>query len=292
MNFFVKSGSLSRQRHIIGWLLLVPMLLAFMVNYLLPFVIAFIRSFYHGMGNTFVGMENYIELLQNHTFLLAIRNLLILWAFVLPLNLCIAFLLALLCHRIHGGRSSALFFLPAVLPAVCVVEIVSQLFGTSQIDGLFSLLPADWSTGQVAGMVFGCLVLWKGLGYSLLILIVALGSIPEEYLEAAALEGASYWRIVFSIRLPLTAPSLGICAILAVYNSFRCFREALLLGGAHPTESLYSLQHFLQNNFSNMNFARLEAASVFLIVIPLLLLVFFSAFWKLPAWKRKEGGRS
>ena len=292
MNFFVKSGSLSRQRHIIGWLLLVPMLLAIMVNYLLPFVIAFIRSFYHGMGNTFVGMENYIELLQNHTFLLAIRNLLILWAFVLPLNLCIAFLLALLCHRIHGGRSSALFFLPAVLPAVCVVEIVSQLFGTSQIDGLFSLLPADWSTGQVAGMVFGCLVLWKGLGYSLLILIVALGSIPEEYLEAAALEGASYWRIVFSIRLPLTAPSLGICAILAVYNSFRCFREALLLGGAHPTESLYSLQHFLQNNFSNMNFARLEAASVFLIVIPLLLLVFFSAFWKLPVWKRKEGGRS
>ena len=268
------------------------MLLAFMVNYLLPFVIAFIRSFYHGMGNTFVGMENYIELLQNHTFLLAIRNLLILWAFVLPLNLCIAFLLASLCHRIHGGRSSALFFLPAVLPAVCVVEIVSQLFGTSQIDGLFSLLPADWSTGQVAGMVFGCLVLWKGLGYSLLILIVALGSIPEEYLEAAALEGASYWRIVFSIRLPLTAPSLGICAILAVYNSFRCFREALLLGGAHPTESLYSLQHFLQNNFSNMNFARLEAASVFLIVIPLLLLVFFSAFWKLPVWKRKEGGRS
>ena len=292
MNFFVKSGSLSRQRHIIGWLLLVPMLLAFMVNYLLPFVIAFIRSFYHGMGNTFVGMENYIELLQNHTFLLAIRNLLILWAFVLPLNLCIAFLLALLCHRIHGGRSSALFFLPAVLPAVCVVEIVSQLLGTSQIDGLFSLLPADWSTGQVAVMVFGCLVLWKGLGYSLLILIVALGSIPEEYLEAAALEGASYWRIVYSIRLPLTAPSLGICAILAVYNSFRCFREALLLGGAHPTESLYSLQHFLQNNFSNMNFARLEAASVFLIVIPLLLLVFFSAFWKLPVWKRKEGGRS
>ena len=71
MNFFVKSGSLSRQRHITGWLLLVPMFMALMVNYLLPFVIAFIRSFYRGMGNTFVGMENYVELLQNQTFLLA-----------------------------------------------------------------------------------------------------------------------------------------------------------------------------------------------------------------------------
>ena len=271
MNFFVKSGSLSRQRHITGWLLLVPMLLAFMVNYLLPFVIAFIRSFYHGMGNTFVGMENYIELLQNHTFLLAIRNLLILWAFVLPLNLCIAFLLALLCHHVRSGRSSALFFLPAVLPAVCVVEIVSQLFGTSQIDGLFSLLPADWSTGQVAGMVFW---LSRSLERAWIFYIDydgCAGFHSGRISGSAALEGASYWRIVFSIRLPLTAPSLGICAILAVYNSFRCFREALLLGGAHPAESLYSLQHFLQNNFSNMNFARLEAASVFLIVIPLLL---------------------
>ena len=143
--------------------------------------------------------------------------------------------------------------------------------------------------GPAAGVVFACLVLWKGLGYSILILTVSLGSISEEYLEAAALEGASYWRIVFSIRLPLTAPALGICAILAVYNSFRCFREALLLGGAHPAESLYSLQHFLQNNFSNMNFARLEAASVFLIVVPLFLLVFFSALWKSRA--RKGGGQ-
>lgn len=256
-----------------------------MVNYLLPFVIAFIRSFYRGMGNTFVGMENYVELLQNQTFLLAIRNLLLLWAFVLPLNLCVSFLLALLCHHVRSGRSSALFFLPAVLPAVCLVEIVSQLFGTSQIDGLFSLLPADWSMGPAAGVVFACLVLWKGIGYSILIMTVALGSIPEEYLEAAALEGASYWRIVFSIRLPLTAPSLGICAIFAVYNSFRCFREALLLGGAHPAESLYSLQHFLQNNFSNMNFARLEAASVFLIAVPLFFLVSFSALWRSRARK-------
>lgn len=290
MNFFGKRGSLSRQRRITGWLLLVPMLLALMINYLLPFGIACIRSLYHGMGNTFVGIQNYVELLQNQTFLLAIRNLLLLWAFVLPANLCIAFLLALLCHRVRDGKLSAFFFLPAVLPAVCVVEIVSQLFGTSQMDGLFSLLPADWSEGPAAGVVFACLVLWKGLGYSILILTAALGSIPEEYLEAASLEGASYRQIVFFIRLPLVAPAMGICAILAVYNSFRCFREALLLGGSHPAESIYSLQHFLQNNFTNMNFARLEAASVFLLAVPLVFLVLFTALWKFRT--RKEGGRS
>ncbi len=49
-------------------------------------------------------------------------------------------------------------------------------------------------------------------------------------------------------------------------DSFRCFREAYLIGGAHPNEQLYSIQHFLQNNFMNMNYARLEAASILVVL--------------------------
>ena len=54
--------------------------------------------------------------------------------------------------------------------------------------------------------------------------------------------------------------------ILTIYNSFRCFREAYLIGGSHPNEQLYSIQHFLQNNFMNMNYARLEAASILVVI--------------------------
>lgn len=51
-----------------------------------------------------------------------------------------------------------------------------------------------------------------------------------------------------------------------IENSFRCFREAYLIGGSHPNEQLYSIQHFLQNNFMNMNYARLEAASILVVI--------------------------
>ena len=71
------------------------------------------------------------------------------------------------------------------------------------------------------------------------------------------------------VSLPSTVRddlSLLICGILTIYNSFRCFREAYLIGGSHPNEQLYSIQHFLQNNFMNMNYARLEAASILVVI--------------------------
>ena len=118
--------------------------------------------------------------------------------------------------------------------------------------------------------MFALLVLWKGLGYTVLVLTAALSSIPLEYTQAAQVEGAAFSAILRHIYLPLLRPAFALSALLGVYNAFRCFREALMLGGAHPAESLYSLQHFLQNNFTNMNFARLEAACVLLIAVPAL----------------------
>lgn len=273
-------ASISRRRQILGWLLLLPMMLALAVQAVVPFGMALIRSVYRGMGTAFVGLENYSELLRNPTFRLAVGNLLGLWAVVLPLNLGIGFVLALACHSARSRKTRVLYFVPAILPAACGVEILSQLFGSPQMTGLVSLLPADWRTGPQAGPVFAGLVLWKGLGYSILILAAALDAIPAEYREAARLEGASAGQIVRSVLLPLLRPAFLLCAVLAVYNSFRCFREALLLGGSHPAQSLYSLQHFLQNNFSNLNFARLEAASVLLVAVPAAVIVALSGLWK------------
>ena len=265
MRYFFKKKSLLQRKQSIGWILIVPMLLALIINCLLPIAIAFIRSFYHGMGDTFVGFENYIELVQNRTFLKAITNLLLLWAMVLPLNLIVSFLLALLCHSSKNYNLAILFLLPAILPAVCTVETLYIGIGALQATGLFPFLTADWQINPLVGFFFGALVLWKGLGYSILIIAVSFSSIPNSYSESAKIDGASAWQMIRFIHIPLLIPAFIVCTILAIYNSFRCFREALFLGGAHPVESLYSLQHFLQNNFSNMNFARLEAASVLLV---------------------------
>ena len=73
-------------------------------------------------------------------------------------------------------------------------------------------------------------------------------------------------------------------AILVVFNGYRCFREAYLIGGEHPHEELYSLQHFLQNNFANMNYARLEAASILVVAA-----VLAAGLAILGIWKRYHG---
>jgi multiple sugar transport system permease protein len=99
-----------------------------------------------------------------------------------------------------------------------------------------------------------------------LIFIVAIKSIESEIIDAAMLDGVNPLQCFWYIKLPIIKSSLLICGILTIYNSFRCFREAYLIGGAHPNEQLYSIQHFLQNNFMNMNYARLEAASILVVL--------------------------
>lgn len=109
-------------------------------------------------------------------------------------------------------------------------------------------------------------MLWKTLGFSILIFIVAIKSIESEIIDAAMLDGVNPLQCFWYIKLPIIKSSLLICGILTIYNSFRCFREAYLIGGSHPNEQLYSIQHFLQNNFMNMNYARLEAASILVVI--------------------------
>lgn len=96
--------------------------------------------------------------------------------------------------------------------------------------------------------------------------IVAIKSIESEIIDAAMLDGVTPLQCFWYIKLPIIKSSLLICGILTIYNSFRCFREAYLIGGSHPNEQLYSIQHFLQNNFMNMNYARLEAASILVVI--------------------------
>ena len=98
------------------------------------------------------------------------------------------------------------------------------------------------------------------------------------------MDGAGFWQCLLRVRLPLIGRGLVLSAILVVFNGYRCFREAYLIGGEHPHEELYSLQHFLQNNFANMNYARLEAASILVVAA-----VLAAGLAILGIWKRYHG---
>ena len=248
-----------KRRNIQSWLLALPALLALGAGYLVPLALAFYKSLFAGMSTNFVGLDNYTDLFTNYAFGLAVKNLLRLWCIAIPLNLVLGVLLAVLCVEAAGPRLRLAFFFPGILPAACVVMMATE--GASLLG-----LEDTWTFHEESALVWLGIVLWKTLGYTVLICAAFLESIPGEILDAAKLDGAGFWQCLFRVRLPLIRQGMVLSTVLVIFNGYRCFREAYLIGGEHPHEQLYSLQHFLQNNFSNMNYARLEAASIVVVL--------------------------
>ena len=145
-----------------GWLLVLPTLIALGVGYLLPLAIALYKSLFAGMSTDFVGLENYADLFGNYAFGLAAKNLLRLWCIAIPLNLVLGVLLAVLCVEAAGPRLRLAFFFPGILPAACVVMAAAE--GVSLLGW-----EDTWTFEAESALVWLAIVLWKTLGYTVLI---------------------------------------------------------------------------------------------------------------------------
>ena len=236
-------------------------LLAFLV---LPFGYTFLRSFTSGLGwGRFVGVENYAQLFGNRLFLLALKNTFLFLACGLALILPLSLFLALLLQKTGKwgkGLAMALLF-PMVLPVSAIVIVVNLVFAE---NGLLSQLtgPTSWMDSPFAFAILLGLYLWKNVGIGVVILLAGLTTIPGELYESANMDGAGKWTRLTKVTLPMLRPELLVVTILSSLNAFKNFREAFVLGGDHPHESIYMLQHFMNNNFENMNFPRLSVAAV------------------------------
>ncbi len=251
-----KSGgrlSLFRRRRLVGGLLFLPILAGTLLFFALPFCMVVGYSFGLAGGQArFAGFSNYVKVLESEAFRLAAGNTVKFLALGVPLLLVTGLLLALLLHAaLPGSRlCSNTILLPLVLPIASIVMVVEWL------------IPAPVLESPAAFWVLLALYLWKNCGYITVLLLAGLALIPRELYDTAAMEGANRRQQLLYITLPLLAPSLSFSAVLGVINSFKSYREAFLLGGKYPHESIYLLQHFLNNNFENLNYARLAVASV------------------------------
>lgn len=248
----------------IGLLLVAPAVIGLLAFLVLPFGYTFLRSFTVGLGwGRFVGLENYAQLFGNRLFLLALKNtflfLLCGLALILPLSLLLSLLLQK-TGKWGKGLAMALLF-PMVLPVSAIVIVVNLVFAE---NGLLSQItgPYPWMDSPFAFVILLGLYLWKNVGIAVVILLAGLGTIPRELYESAHMDGAGRWARLTKVTLPMLRPELLVVTILSSLNAFKNFREAFVLGGDHPHESIYMLQHFMNNNFENMNFPRLSVAAV------------------------------
>ncbi len=269
-----------------GWLLVAPLLAGCLLFYAIPFVLVVQDSL--SAGGSFVGLAHYQNIIGNGLFRLAFGNTLRFLAAALPAVMVLAYATALLMRQ-YASRHKLLksvFLFPYIMPVVGTVILVELLFAPGGLAARALGLP-DWLGGPGAFWVMLLLYLWKNTGYSVILLLAGLVTIPEEQYAAAGLDGAGPWQKFFFVTTPQMWYSVFFALIFSLVNAFKCFREIFLIGGTHPHESVYMLQHFLNNSFENLNYAKLSVASVLLLLVVLGMFVIFYGFVR-----RKEDFRA
>jgi len=270
-----------RKENFTGFLFTLPALLGMMGFFFFPFCLSIGVSFTNGFGDlTFVGFRNYATLFGNPTFQLAAYNTArFIFTAVLSILVLSVFLSLLLQKKQKGHEFFRVSFLfPLVLPTASIILFFQLLFS---VNGLFDVflerlgIPvSNWLHSPYAFYVLVLLYVWKNFGYNVILFSAAFSSIPPAYYEVAQLEGISEWRKFFKITLPMTLPYWLFIIVSSIISAFSSFREAFILGGEHPHSSIYMLQHFINNNFQNLQYVRVVTASI-LIFSVIFLFVFF-----------------
>lgn len=247
---------------------------------LLPFADVMRRSFYEAMGSKPAGLANYVLVLQNEAFKQAVSNTARFLITCIPLLIVVSLLIALLiqglCEKAEIFKT--IFLVPMAIPVASVVLLWKLVFDhagyLNEVMEFFHLQKVDWMNGSSA---FGVLVfsyLWKNTGYNMVLWLAGLNTIPISVYEAAKVDGADTWNSFWYITLPNLKSTLFIVAVLSFINSFKVFREAYLVAGDYPNESIYMLQHLFNNWFVTLDIHKMSAAAVMTSTVIIALLIF------------------
>lgn len=266
-----------------GVLFTLPYLAGFFLLFIIPFFISVYYTFTSGVGVVeFAGLDNYIDVINSTAFRLAFYNTFRFLLLGVPLVMIISLWLACMVNgKLRGmGVFRSIFLYPMVLPVASVVMFFRVFLADKGIiNYLLELAGLPVQSWLKSGKAFGVLIflyIWKNCGYNMVLFLAGLSAIPEEYREIARLEGAGRRQIFFRITLPLLEPAFLFVFIISIMNGFKSFREAYLLAGNMPDQSIYMLQHFMNNNFDNLNYQRLSVAALltFLWIFLMVVLIF------------------
>ncbi|WP_327090059.1 sugar ABC transporter permease [Nonomuraea sp. NBC_01738] len=250
---------------ITGLLFVLPMLVLFLIFRFVPALGAAGMSLTNwNMGGdwSFVGGTNYAKLFDDPVFMGALRVTVVYAAIYVPLTVLVSLGTALLLNSVifMKGLFRGMLFLPYVTSFVFAGVIWRWIY---DFDGLINGLLAQVDLGPVGFLNDTSLVLpslavvsvWKGFGYSMLILFAGLKSIPASYLEAARVDGANAWHRFRSIVLPLLRPALFFVVVIETIGAFQTFDTIYVMTGGGPSRASYNLVNALYDQgFKNFDF--------------------------------------
>jgi ABC-type sugar transport system permease subunit len=277
--------SKKQRRTLLAWVLLAPGVAIWLVYRGVPFFwnlyLTFFEMSYTG-ETTFVGLENYAMLLQDDVLLTAIFNTFVFFAAV-PVAVAIALGLALLLNKEFLGAEvfRGVLFMPYITMMVAIAVMWSYIYKTD--NGVFNFVLTQLSVvdaaipwlgdsfwARIAVMV---VYVWKTVGFYMVILLAGLQDVPKQVYEVASIDGAGRVEKFLYLTLPLLKPTLGICAIIGLINSFQLFDLVMVLTGTgpgHSTELLITWIYKQAFQFGNFGYAAVLTILLFVIMVALI----------------------
>jgi multiple sugar transport system permease protein len=271
--------------HRTAWWFVAPAILVISVFFILPVLAGFAMSLtdfdIYALADPanlrFVGLRNYLRLVETPLFWQAFGNTLYFVVVGVPLSIGASLAAALLLNS-PLARFKALFrtalFAPVVTTLVAVAVIWRYLFNTrygflNYALGGLGVGPVDWLGDPLWAMPAIILfAVWKNFGYNMIILLAGLQAIPGELYEAARIDGASHWRQFRFVTLPMLAPVMLMVSILTIAGYFQLFAEPYVMTQGGPLQSTVSVLYFMyEEGFKWWNLGSASAVAFLLFIV-------------------------
>lgn len=262
-------------------LFLSPTLIVFSVFILFPIAFSFYLSFHEwnmlSTEQTFIGLENYRRLFKDPEFWQVFKQTVIYTAGTVPLNMMLALATAFFLNEHIKGRKllRAMFFTPVIISSVAAAVIWRWVFDPNLglLNFVFDVLrlpQVNWVNDPTAAMVALITVgVWKTFGINMVLFAAGLAGIPEQYYEAARIDGANGWHRFWKITLPLLSPTTLFILVLSFIGSFQVFDLVYVLTFGGPLGSTQVLVFYLYEHafkFFDMGYASAVAYVLFAVL--------------------------
>lgn len=277
-----------RRETIIGWLFTMPALVMYTIFVLLPLLLSIHYSFFRwdGIGPmTWVGLKNYVTVLQVPDLLGSIFNAfkLVAWFSFVPVSL--GLIVANVIHRVATGRLGAIartiLFLPQVIPLVAagiiwgwllaLPGLINQILKAVGLSGITRawLGDFDWALPSV-----GIIGIWVLLGFCTVLLITGMAKIDPALYESARIDGASWFSEFFNITIPLLTHEIGVCLTVTVINALSAFDIVYVstAGGPGNSTAVPGIQIYILA-FTEQRIGLASALAVMLMVLVIIVIL-------------------
>ena len=239
------------RRSVLPYLLVSPYILFVLVFVLFPVLFCLFLTF--NKWNIiapvhFIGLNNYNRLIHDRLFWKAILNTLKFLIVHIPLQLVVSLFLAYLLNKKIKAAAffRASFFMPVIVSGVVVTILWQQLLGYD--SGLINRMIAANGLHKVGWLIdpklaiysIAVMATWKNVGLYVILFLVGLQTVPQQYYEAAKLEGASAWQQFYHITLPMINPTIFMVVILSTIGGFNLFIEPYIMTGGGPLNTTLS----------------------------------------------------